>query len=324
MDTQLKSDIIKSGSEAQYDECCKQLLSNKQVLAWILKYSAVEYKDCTLEEIINYIEGEPQISSVAVDAGETAESIKGLNTEDSVINEGKITYDLRFEAVAPGTDDEAIQLIINVEAQNAFKPNYPLLKRAVYYCSRMISAQKGLEFFKSEYNKIKKVYSIWICTNPPKDYIDTVTRYKISEENVIGKVREAEQNYDLMNIVMICLGNEENSANNVLGLLETLLSASMNAERKIEVLDKSFNLKMSDDMETEVLGMCNLSEGVFNKGWEAGIEKGIEKGMESTWLVSIKNLIHTANVSAEQAMEMLMVPVDKRKEYAKKLETLKS
>ena len=51
-------------------------------------------------------------------------------------------------------------------------------------------SKKGLEFVNSEYNKIKKVYSIWVCTNPPKTHKNTITRYKISEENVIGNVKE--------------------------------------------------------------------------------------------------------------------------------------
>lgn len=57
-------------------------------------------------------------------------------------------YDVRFDAIAPKSADsteqeEVIRLIINVEAQTKFKPGYSLTKRAIYYCSRMISAQHG-------------------------------------------------------------------------------------------------------------------------------------------------------------------------------------
>ena len=64
-------------------------------------------------------------------------------------------------------------LIINVEAQKRLNPKkktgdtYPLLKRAVYYASRLISSQKGTEFTNSDYDKIKKVYTIWICMESP-------------------------------------------------------------------------------------------------------------------------------------------------------------
>ena len=51
--------------------------------------------------------------------------------------------------------------------------SYPLTKRAIYYCSRMISAQHGPIFTKSEYGKIRKVYSIWICTQPSDGFENT-------------------------------------------------------------------------------------------------------------------------------------------------------
>ena len=75
----------------------------------------------------------------------TGESIAGMVTEDVGINEGKITYDIRYRATAP-SGDGFIELIINVEAQNRYNPGYPLVKRGIYYCSRMISKQYGSDF----------------------------------------------------------------------------------------------------------------------------------------------------------------------------------
>ena len=335
MDNELKDDLIKSDLEVRYDEHVKKLLSNKKTLAWILKYSAVEYKDCTINEIVDFIEGTPEISSVGVDRGLTAQSIKGNQNEDIAIGEDMITYDLRFEALAPGTDDEYIQLIINIEAQNKFNPGYPLLKRAVYYCSRMISAQKGLEFVNSEYNKIKKVYSIWVCTNPPKTHKNTITRYKISEENVIGNVKENIQHYDLMNIVMLCLGSSDNIEDNALGMLNTLLSDTMSSSERIEILDKKFDFDMSPDDEKEVSEMCNVSRGVYDKGMNRGMALGIDKGitlgmdkgmalgrkegmalgMDKSTLNSISKMMKTFNVTIDRAMDILEVPDEKREYY---------
>ena len=326
----------------RYDEHVKKLLANKKTLAWILKYSAVEYKDCTINEIVGFIEGTPEISSVGVDNGFTAQSIKGNPNEDIIINEGMITYDLRFEALAPGTDDEHIQLIINIEAQNKFNPGYPLLKRAVYYCSRMISAQKGLEFENSEYNKIKKVYSIWVCTNPPKTHKNTITRYKISEENVIGSVKEDIPHYDLMNIVMLCLGSSDNIEDNALGMLNTLLSDTMSSSERIEILDKKFDFDMSPDDEKEVSDMCNVSRGVYDKGMDRGIalgrkegmalgmdkginlgrEEGMTLGMDKSTLNSIRKIMATFNVTIDRAMDILEVPVEKREYYKNQISSI--
>ena len=132
-------------------------------------------------------------------------------------------YDVRFDAIAPKSADsteqeEVIRLIINVEAQTKFKPGYPLTKRAIYYCSRMISVQHGPIFTKSEYGKIRKVYSIWICTQPSDGFENTLTRYSIKPEQLIGEAQEETENYDLMSVVMICLGKP--GTENHKGILE--------------------------------------------------------------------------------------------------------
>ena len=107
--------------------------------------------------------------------------MQGTATEDSTITEGSVTYDIRFYAIIPGTE-EKISLIINIEAQNDFYPGYPIIKRAIYYCSRMVSSQYGREFTNSHYEKIKKVYSVWICTKPPACRQNTINRYTIRED----------------------------------------------------------------------------------------------------------------------------------------------
>ena len=115
--------------------------------------------------------------------------ITGIGTEDKKAAEGTVTYDVRFTALAP-VSGELIRLIINVEAPNNFYPGYPLIKRGIYYCSRMISSQYGTECTESHYSGIKKVYSVWICLNPPEERSNTITRYYIEEENLVGEVKE--------------------------------------------------------------------------------------------------------------------------------------
>lgn len=97
---------------------------------------------------------------------ETGESIHGISNEDNTVTERTVRYDIRFFAIVPSLG-EVISLIINVESQNDFYLGYPIIKRAIYYDSRMISDQYGTVFTKSYYEKICKVYSIWICLNLP-------------------------------------------------------------------------------------------------------------------------------------------------------------
>ena len=93
--------------------------------------------------------------------------IDGLNTEANSINEQTVYYDIRFKACLPDSD-EPVQLIINLEIQLNDTPGYPLVTRGFYYCARMISEQYGTVFTDEHYEKIQKVYSIWICPDPAK------------------------------------------------------------------------------------------------------------------------------------------------------------
>jgi hypothetical protein len=281
--TTIAKNIRVADEKASYDAACKRLLSEKIILAWIMKNCLEEYQDCDVNEIAEkYIEETPQISEVAVapDESNKVSMIHGAGNEDVSLTEGTVTYDIRFLAAAP-VSGELIRLIINLEAQNDFYPGYPLIKRGIYYCSRMISAQYGTEFTKSHYENIKKVYSIWICMNPPKNRENSITCYQITEKNVAGCVKERKADYDLMAAVMICLGKEDDSEADVLKLLNVLLSTEKGSKDKCRILEEDFHIKMTQTLESEVSLMCNLSKGVEEKGIQKGLEKGLEKGIKA-------------------------------------------
>ncbi len=276
-DTTIVKNIRVADEKASYDAACKRLLSEKIILAWIMKNCLEEYRDCDVEEIAEkYIEGTPQVGEVAVapDESNRVSMIQGAGNEDTSLTEGTVTYDIRFLATAP-VSGELIRLIINLEAQNDFYPGYPLIKRGIYYCSRMISAQYGTEFTNSHYENIKKVYSIWICMNPPKSRENSITRYYIAEENLVGSVKERKADYDLMAAVMICLGKEGDSGIDLLKLLNVLLSTETGSQDKCQILEEDFHIRMTQTLESEVSLMCNLSKGVEEKGIEKGRQEGI-------------------------------------------------
>ena len=73
-----------AGEKAAYDNACKKLLSNKIILAWIMKSCLQEYRKCTIQEIAEkYIEGDLYVSEIPVYPDEeTPELIKGLSSSD--------------------------------------------------------------------------------------------------------------------------------------------------------------------------------------------------------------------------------------------------
>lgn len=162
MENELSKALSAADVKVRYDAQCKRVLSRKEVLAWILKYTTEEFKDLPITEIEGCIEGTPEVSSVKVNLGETNETVTGMPNESKVQGEGSIYYDIRFFAFVPRREDR-IRLIINVEAQKDYYPGYQIPTRGVFYGARMISSQLGTEFSGSSYDGIKKVYSIWVC-----------------------------------------------------------------------------------------------------------------------------------------------------------------
>ena len=311
-ETTLSKTMAASTEKEQYDAACKRLLAEKIILAWIMKNTIKEYASYSVQEIANqYIEGTPQIGEVPVLPDETNPRISGTGVEDTTITEGTITYDIRFMAILP-QNGELVRMIINLEAQNDFYPGYPLIKRALYYCSRMISAQYGTEFTKSHYEKIKKVYSIWICMNPPENRKNSITKYSITEQNLVGDVKEPHENYDLITAIMICLGDDsDNEPDSLLRLLDILLSSDRNVNEKKRLLENDFQISMTEHLERGVSEMCNLSKGIE--------EKGIQQGIEQGTLSSIKNLMESMDWSLEQAMDALKLSTEEREKYLSSL-----
>ena len=275
MNQDLSHALFLTEGRALYDEAAKRLLSQKTVLAYILKECLPEYQDYTPEEIADrFIEGDPQIGEAAVHADEEIsewekpERILGLNTEDITVTEGLVRYDIRFKALLP-KDPERLYLILNIEAQNGQQTWYPLLKRAVYYGSRLISSQYGTVFSGMDYGAVKKVYSIWICTKSAKKYRNSMNRYEMVEECLVGENRSDPENYRLMNLILLHVGEyDEGTHEGILGFLEILLSGKLQAEEKKQILQEQYHIAMTRKMSEEVTQMCNLSWGIYQDGVE--------------------------------------------------------
>lgn len=190
----------------------------------------------------------------------------------------------------------------------------------IYYCSRncsrMISSPYGREFTGSHYEKLKKVYSIWICMNPPRRRENTITRYRLTEEHLVGQAVEPIQNYNLLSIVMLCLGGPDGeNYDGVLRMLDVLLSHETSEAEKRRILQDDYDIQMTRTLENEVSAMCNLSKSVMEKSWKKDMEKGLAKGVEQGILSSIRSLMETMGWTLDQAMTALKVPEVERRVY---------
>ena len=254
--TGLADSIDVSGDRARLDAVAKKLIRHKVILAWILKESVAELSGYDIRYIEeNCIVGEVRIGEVAVDQdvsgvgipdAYTADAdipdadatITGSNTEDVSDHEGRILFDLVFDARIPNQDDLVI-MIVHIEVQGKLDSRYPLITRIIYYLARLISRQKGTVFTNSDYGKIRKVCSIWICLDPKKADRNSVVEYGLSQKKVFGDVDEPAENYDKMKAVIISLNEEgAESDSKIIRLLSTLLSGRKPVEERTRILEE--------------------------------------------------------------------------------------
>ena len=283
MNTELKNAVLATDLKAQYDACAKKLLGYKDILARILIEAVEEFREISPEEVKSLIEDDIQIGKVPVDPGitnvivgvdENGKEIIGMNTVNEEVNAGYILFDIIFYV---RLKEGRSKIIINVEAQRKEPTEYDILNRTIFYVSREISSQKNREFVNSNYNEIKKVYSIWICMNMPEDSMNHI---HLINDTIIGnqiwKGRE-----DLVNIVMIGLAKEispKEEKHELHRLLGALLSETLKEEEKLDILKNEYHIPMEKSIEEDVKVMCNLSDGIEERGIIKGRAEGKAEG----------------------------------------------
>ena len=257
------------------------------------------------EDIVSLIEGEPIIGGVPVDGGLTnirtddlkknGDRIVGLNTDNSDINEGVVRYDILFYV---RMRDGLSRIIVNVEAQKDPATDYFILNRAIYYESRLISSQKEREFSGMNYNDIKVTYSIFICMNMKKD---SINHYHLTNDKVTGNA-EWKGNIGLFNIVIIGIKNDiTDSMYKSIELLDILFSKNLTASERLDIMEKKFNIPLTDDLEGGVNYMSNLGEGIREAAFKDGEARG--KAM-------LIREMHNNNISCEEIARMTNIDLE--------------
>ncbi len=94
-----------------------------------------------------------------------------------------------------------------------------------------------------------------------------------------------------------------------------MFSSKRGAEEKKQILQQDYNIPMTKKLEGEVAEMCNLSEGIEQRGIQKGIQTGIQKGRMDGRLEAIQNLMKNLKFSIEQAMTALGIPEDEWETY---------
>lgn len=290
----------------RYDESCKDVFKHREIIAPILKYVVKEFKDCTQEEIIRCIDADSIKEIVPV--SELPAELNDRGTELSAVFEKTIYYDVHFKVKNPKLSSEIISVMLHIdfEVQNDYRPRnprYPIIKRAIYYAAREISSQLSTLTGKTNYADIEKVYSIWVCNeNIPLNLQNTVTRYMLKKEDIIGQTNELEEDYDLMEIIIIRRGDEAADAE-IFQYLESVFTSDIN--RIKEYVD----IPPGSDVEKEIGHMTGLGESLYKKA-------SIETHKKTVISILRKNYQRTgdAELVMQDLQEELEISYDEAKE----------
>ena len=296
MDTEIKNAVSATDQDAQYDDKAKRLLGNKIILAHILVKTVDEFKGMNPKDVVSYIEGEPFISVVPVEPGltniekipsndglENGQRIVGMNTENAEINEGLVRFDIIFYV---RMKDGISQVIVNVEAQKDEPSGYHILNRAVFYVSRLVSSQKERDFVKTNYNDIRRVFSIWVCMGMDESSMAYV---HLAKDDLLGSY-PWKGRLDLLNIVLIGISNElleHDEKYELHRLLSTLLSMELTVDEKLGIIEKEYSIVVDDRIREDVSAMCNLSQGIKDNTLAEVIMTMHEKGYDSAQIAEI-------------------------------------
>lgn len=278
--TTVAQDLGTWQEEQALDAACCRLLANKVILAHVLQGCVPEYSRCSIPELLPCLESTPEICSVPVDQDVLDPGrIRGENTAYKSITEGNVNFNILLSARTPN-GRESRQIFINVESQNDWNPGYSLLKRAFYYCGRLLSRQKGIVFQNSDYQKLQKVYSLWICIKVPKAWQNTMTVFSLEPKSLVGAGKYDKMDYDMETVAVLGLGNHESSRKGILKLLSILLTPKMKPEEKREILEQEYHIPMTVEMKKEADTMCTYGQSILEEGMEKGMRQGMQKGRQ--------------------------------------------
>ena len=293
--------------KARYDKNVKELLADIQVLSRIVKHTVTEVESLSIQEIMDCIDRSSiRVGVVPVEPGLTnMGKVESIRTEDAIPNEDYITYDIRFVLAAAAME---LEIIINVEAQRSMSHSrlgYHLENRIVFYLARLISSQKGINFAKSEYDNIKKVYSI--CMDADRTS-DSISRISLKADTLFGKPCGFPK-LDKMCGMVIRIRNSNNAAeskNKLIAMLEDVLSSEDSDVKKHKLEDK-YDMKMTTELEGRINGMCNLSDVVEERGIERGITGLVEvlREMGTPSEVIIEKIMKKFSLTEEKAREFV-------------------
>jgi hypothetical protein len=123
--------------------------------------------------------------------------------------------------------------------------------------SRLVSSQKERDFVKTNYNDIRRIFSIWVCMGMDENSLDYV---HLTDDKLLGSY-SWKGRLDLLNIVLIGISNElpeHDGKYELHRLLSTLLSMELAVDEKLSIMENEYNIPVDDRIRKNVNAMCKV------------------------------------------------------------------
>ena len=316
--------ITEAAGRPSLDQRFKAVISDSDVLSWILRGNVDELKGRSIDEIKSCLE-----------IGADGRTVIGRDRIYESEDEGRVELDTAFDVNIPDSDGP-ISVIVGIEGQSDPNPRYSLGKRAEYYLARMVSSQKNREFTGADYGSIRKTYSIRCILDPSKRDTNSVVRYRMGPEIEFTERDVEPIVLNTFNAIFVYIGEYEDGLPEGLGFLSAMFSDMDNTERR-ELVSKRFNIELNDDILESVKGMSidqdrynyghrvGLAEGLAEgraEGLAEGIARGLAEGkaetieMMSTFVMS--EAVHMGT-SFDEALDIISIPESYREEVKSRI-----
>ena len=170
--------------------------------------------------------------------------------------------------------------------------------------------EKETVFSGSDYNGLKKVYSVWICLDAPLKMANKVIRYGMSELCPADETHGVHQTgaaYDLLEVMLFCLNEKSKDGGGpVMEMLRTLFSLALSQEEKHKILKEKYSITFNQE-ERKMLTVADYIEYVKEKCEERAEDK-IKKTVVTNMLrrgMSEKEIQGMLGITTKEARELI-------------------